>query len=226
MFPSDKTPKYSFSKYDTERYPSFDPMVGLFKGAAVTRLNATNPTPTPTQKVLPCFKEDTKILCYINDAEIYVNIQDIRPGMKVKTLSSGYLPVDMIGKRLLKNPGDNQRVPNRIYKCSKNIYHELTDDLYMTGHHSILVGELTDELRQEINDLYGRVFVTENRYRLPCFLDIKSEVVEKEEEVMIYHLALENKDYLTNYGIYANGLLVETCSRRYLKEYSNMELIQ
>lgn len=41
----------------------------------------------------------------------------------------------------------------------------------------------------------------------------------------IYHLALENESYYNNYGIYANGLLVESCSQRYLKELSNMELI-
>ena len=29
-----------------------------------------------------------------------------------------------------------------------------------------------------------------------------------------------------NYGIYANGLLVETCSKRYLKELSNMNFIE
>lgn len=28
-----------------------------------------------------------------------------------------------------------------------------------------------------------------------------------------------------NYGIYANGLLVESCSKRYLKELSNLTLI-
>ena len=35
----------------------------------------------------------------------------------------------------------------------------------------------------------------------------------------------ENDNYFGNYGIYANGLLVETCSKRYLKELSNMSLI-
>ena len=38
--------------------------------------------------------------------------------------------------------------------------------------------------------------------------------------------ALENDNYYMNYGIYANGLLVETCSKRYLKELSNMTLIE
>jgi hypothetical protein len=42
----------------------------------------------------------------------------------------------------------------------------------------------------------------------------------------IYHFALENDNYYMNYGVYANGLLVETCSKRYLTELSNMELIE
>jgi hypothetical protein len=45
-------------------------------------------------------------------------------------------------------------------------------------------------------------------------------------DVTIYHIALENDDYYMNYGVYANGLLVETCSKRYLKELSRMELIE
>ena len=32
---------------------------------------------------------------------------------------------------------------------------------------------------------------------------------------MIWHFALENDNYFSNYGIWANGLLVETCSKRY-----------
>jgi hypothetical protein len=44
-------------------------------------------------------------------------------------------------------------------------------------------------------------------------------------EVTIWHIALENDDYYMNYGIYANGLLVESCSKRYLKELSKMEIV-
>jgi hypothetical protein len=39
-------------------------------------------------------------------------------------------------------------------------------------------------------------------------------------------LALENDDYYMNYGIYANGLLVETCSKRFMKELSSMTLLE
>jgi hypothetical protein len=41
----------------------------------------------------------------------------------------------------------------------------------------------------------------------------------------IWHLSLENDNYYYNYGIYANGLLVETASKRMIREFSGMELI-
>ena len=189
--------------------------------------NYSRSLPVPTKKsVIPCFKKDTKILCFINDIEVYVDIQNIRNGTLVKTLYKGYIPVEMIGKKNIQNPSHNVRVPNRIYKCSKTKYPELTEDLFITGHHSILVNELTDEQRKEINEFYQNIYITEDKYRLPCFIDEKSEVADENEDVTIYHIALANKDYYCNYGIYANGLLVETCSLRYLKELSNMELIQ
>ena len=200
------------------QFPNFPELNGntLLIGAG-----GSAPEPEP----IPCFREDTNILCYVNEEEIYVKVQNILPGMRVKTLKSGYLPVDMIGKKKLNNPGDHSRIPNRIYKCTKENYPEITDDLFMTGHHSILVDEVSEKQREEIQDLYGDVYVTDDKYRLPCFLDMKSEVVEKEESVIIFHIALENNDYYSNYGIYANGLLVETCSKRFLKELSHMDLI-
>jgi hypothetical protein len=48
-------------------------------------------------------------------------------------------------------------------------------------------------------------------------LDPKAEPYLKEGEYTIYHLALENENYYGNYGIWANGLLVETCSKKYLE---------
>jgi len=214
----------SFSDFDETEFPGFQQMNGGAAPFSFFTAPVVPPVIPPVQDI-PCFKEDTKILCYINDTEIYVNVQDLRPGMRVKTLYSGYVPVDMIGTKKLNNPGDSSRTPNRIYKCSKTNYPELIDDLFITGHHSILVDELSEIQMEQIHDLYNAIFATENKYRLPCFLDTKSEVVEKEELVNIYHIALENKDYFMNYGIYANGLLVETCSKRYLKELSKMDLL-
>ena len=41
----------------------------------------------------------------------------------------------------------------------------------------------------------------------------------------IYHLALKHRDIYMNYGIYANGLLVESCSERNLRCLSNMRML-
>jgi hypothetical protein len=213
-----ETPFPNFPQINEVQFPDF---LQMNRNTLFIVPPSNGPEPEP----IPCFREDTNILCYINEKEIYVKVQDILPGMRVKTLKCGYLLVDMIGKKKLNNPGHHSRIPNRIYKCTKENYPEIIDDLFITGHHSILVDEVSEKQREEIQDLYGYVYVTDDKYRLPCFLDMKSEVVEKEESVIIFHIALENNDYYSNYGIYANGLLVESCSKRYLKELSNMVLI-
>jgi hypothetical protein len=70
------------------------------------------------------------------------------------------------------------------------------------------------------------VLKTDGKYLLPSSLDVTSNVYEVTGEYNVYHLALQNDDENKNYGIYANGLLVETASEGYLKNRSNMELIE
>lgn len=62
--------------------------------------------------------------------------------------------------------------------------------------------------------------------RLTACIDNITQVYDKKGTHKIYHIALENDNYYTNYSIYANGLLVESCSKRYLNEYSDMTLIK
>jgi hypothetical protein len=59
-----------------------------------------------------------------------------------------------------------------------------------------------------------------------AYLDERCEPYTEQGTYTIWHLALDNTDYLMNYGIYANGLLVESTSKRYMKELSGMELIE
>jgi len=172
-----------------------------------------------------CFKEDTKILCLINDEELYIPIQNIRKGTLVKTVLHGYLAVVMIGTSKIYNPSNRLRNSNRLYRCSPNKYPELTEDLIVTGCHSILVSDITKEQRELIIERTGKIYVTDNKYRLNACLDERAEPYEEEGIHNIWHFALENNDYYMNYGIYANGLLVETCSKRMMKEYSGMELL-
>jgi len=57
--------------------------------------------------------------------------------------------------------------------------------------------------------------------------DKRAESYDGEDEpVTIWHFALENEHPLYNYGVYANGLLVESCSIWYLHTKSGMEIFK
>jgi hypothetical protein len=176
---------------------------------------------------IPCFREGTKILCLnAQMKEEYVPIENIRKGYLVKTSLNGFVPVCMIGKSTISNPGGDERIKNRLYKCSKSNYTELFEDLYITGCHSILVNQLSESQREKTMESLGDIFITDRKYRLMAYLDDRSEPYQETGRYTIWHLALEHNDYFMNYGIYANGLLVESTSKRYMKELSGMKLIE
>jgi hypothetical protein len=173
-----------------------------------------------------CFKEGSTLLSFIHGKEEYVPIENIRKGHLVKTSLNGFVPVCMIGHSVISNPGVNDRIKNRLYKCTKDKYPELFEDLYITGCHSILVDKLSDSQLKKTMDELGDVFITDRKYRLMAYLDDRCEPYTETGVYNIWHLALENNDYLMNYGIYANGLLVESTSKRYMKELSGMKLVE
>jgi hypothetical protein len=207
-------------------YISQNSYQSIINGAVVqySIVNKYLPGQSPT---IPCFKEDSKILCYNiqEKKEKYVKIQDIRKGDLVKTVLNGYIPVDVIGTTKIYNSSDIKN-PNKLYKCSIQKYPELFEDLYITGYHAILVKKITENQRKKIKELMGDVYVTDKNYRLIACLDDRAESYLKEGEFSIWHFALENDDYYMNYGIYANGLLVESSSKRYMKEHSGMKFIE
>jgi hypothetical protein len=172
---------------------------------------------------LVCFKEDTKILT----DKGYIPIQNLRKGDLVKTLLDDYKPIVMIGKRDMYHLASQERIKDQLYKCSQSEYPEIFEDLIITGCHSILVDNFTSESQKEkVIEINKCICVTDDKYRVPACADDRASVYETSGNYTIYHLALENDDYYFNYGIYANGLLVETCSKRYLKELSNMIMIE
>ena len=167
----------------------------------------------------PCFKENTKILT----SSGYRYIQDLRKGDLIKTLKHGFKPINIIGKRTINNLSSDERIKDQLYKCSVEQYPELFEDLIITGCHSILVGRFSDKKqRDKTIEVNGDTFVTDGKYRLPACADERSQIYKKKGEFIIYHFALEHDDEYMNYGIYANGLLVETCCKKYLTELSGM----
>ena len=162
---------------------------------------------------MACFTENTKILTDNG----YIPIQDLKKGDLIKTVKHGYIPIHMIGKRELYH------VKDQLYICSQTEYPELFEDLIITGCHSLLVDSfISDEQKEKVINVNGKIYITDNKYRLPVCTDPRASIYEIYGSYNIYHMALEHDDYYMNYGIYANGLLVESCSKRYLKELSNM----
>lgn len=175
-----------------------------------------------------CFRDGSKILTFnpATGREQYTAVENVRPGTLVKTRMSGYVPVCMVGTSTVTIPNDAERTADRLYVCTKEQFPELTEDLYITGHHSILVNNMTDAEREECAEEMGRVYMTEGRCRLPAHIDRRTRVYEAPGAVeRIWHFALENNDEQMNYGVYANGLLVESCSIWRLRTMVGYELM-
>lgn len=178
----------------------------------------TPPDPEPTI----CFLEDSKILT----DKGYVCIQDLKKGDLIKTLVNEYLPIYKIGKKDFLQTSTKERKPDKLYKCCKEKYPELIEDLIITGCHCILVDDFLNETeRNKTKEVNGDIYITDNKYRLPACVDERTSIYEKQGKTIVYHIALENADDYMNYGIYANGLLVESCSKWSLENNSNMKLL-
>ena len=170
-----------------------------------------------------CFKEDTKILT----DKGYRLIQDLRKGDLVKTLKHDFVPINMIGKSEINNPSLKERIKDQLYKCSNEQFPEVFEPLIITGCHSILITNcVTPKQIEQTKEVLGGIYITDDKFRYPACIDERTTVYEVAGKFTIYHIALDHDNYRMNYGIYANGLLVETCSKRYLKELSNMTLIE
>ena len=178
--------------------------------------------------IILCFKRDTKIkcLCQKTCKEIYMKIQELTPGTLVKTFKHGFVPISTIGYRNLHNSGDSVRTRNRLYECSVKDYPELFENLVITGCHSILEDNVSQALQKELEtENGGQLYTTDGKCRVMAFMDKRTKPFPKKGAFEIWHFSLEHDDEYKNYGVYANGLLVETASKRMMKDYSDMTLI-
>lgn len=162
-----------------------------------------------------CFLENSTILCLIDSKERYVPIQNIKEGDFVKTSTDEYKKVKIIASSNFKNIDGDERIKDRLYICKKENYPELTEDLVLTGAHSILVKNISESQREKTKEILGDIYVTDKYYRLISCLDDRAEPWINPGSHKIWHFALESDNIQQNYGVYANGgLLVETASIR------------
>ena len=176
----------------------------------------------------PCFLQGTQILrqnCETGDAE-YVPVETLRKGDRIKTFSRGYVPIHIIGHTILHQPKDNPKTDDRLYRFTPDKCPELFEDLCITGNHCILYTKLDGDLKSRVQEHMGDIYVTEGYYRVPACLDERSMPYEKDGPAAIWHFALENDNIYENYGVFANGLLVESSSIRYMTELSGMKFVE
>ena len=157
-----------------------------------------------------CYGENTRILCLIDDEEKYVNIGDITVGTLVKTYKCGYKPVKYINS--FDHTTFNKSDPR------DSLYSMIDSDLVVTGGHSILVDELTQE--ENANNLkFGfSSNILDKKLLLACFSD-KFKLLDDNKSIhKLYHLVLENEDVNGQYGIYVNdGILTESCDESHFQ---------
>jgi hypothetical protein len=151
-----------------------------------------------------CFNEGTKILCLVDNQEIYIPIEDMRQGTLVKCYQNNYKKVSHIGKGKFIN--NTNTIHNCMYKCN---------DLILTGGHSILVDEITMEHlanAEKLNIKFKKEKI-EDKYLVLSCMDNKFTKIIDNNEYTYYHFVLEGNKLSDKFGVYANDILVESCDK-------------
>jgi hypothetical protein len=169
---------------------------------------------------LMCFQEGTEILTNTG----YRNIETLQKGDLIKTVRHGYKPIVIINNHPFHHIPSTERIKNQLYVCRSDQYPEVTKDLVLIGCHSTLVNAFKDGEREKTQAILGRACVTDNYCRLPVCIDSRAAVYETEGLYNIYHITLEHDNYYMRYGIYANGLLVDSASKLYLQKWPSIML--
>ena len=216
--------------WDTTNVTDYTSMFQYSNAMIATWSGTTGFGDTPTSAFfnqtppIPCFLEGT----HIETDKGLVPIQNLRKGDLVKTFQNGYKAIEHIGVRPIEHKAVNSRAKDQLYVCKRANFPEATEDLVITGCHSLLIDRefYNDTERDHVIEVNGNTYVTDGMWRFPaCVLKDSVDVYEHPGMHIIYHFALENEDHYMNYGVYANGILVETSSIRYMRELSNMYLI-
>lgn len=165
------------------------------------------------QLSVKCFKEGTEILCRVGKTDVYIPVEDLKAGYMVKTYKRGYRAVVSIGSTDTRYAVKNEL--HDIYKMAMCDNVDLFDDLYLTGGHSILVDELTEEedkCMKEI-DWPETFYKIEDKFKL--LASYSSKMKKTNKKCIVYNFVLDqddDTDGFYNYGVYANGAIVETCN--------------
>jgi hypothetical protein len=156
-----------------------------------------------------CFVKGTKILCFLDNLEVYIPIEELTTYHYVKTYEHGYKKILFIKKfpiiNTTRRPVTKKEKINKIYKLAKEDYEELFEDLYINGGHSILVDTLTEEENRINLKLFGEYKKIGDKIRLLSYINQKAISINDDLRYEMYHISTGEEE-----GIYANGILTES----------------
>lgn len=215
--PGDNTPILTFDIESSNMPPAGTYPIRIYNETTATIIPNQSGPITVNAVEIRCFAHDTKILGKNaqTQQEEYMDVQSLKKGDLVKTHLHGYKQIVQIMHSLVYPYNVDSLEKNKMYQymVSPNIP-ELFLNLTITGSHSVLVDEISNDERDKISDLMGNVFITDNKYRLPACLDMRAKPVHiPHDPIWVYHFALENECEYSNYGVFANGMLVESISQ-------------
>lgn len=163
-----------------------------------------------------CFLEGTKIL--VNNT--YVCIENIKIGDSINVYKEMPHKVKYIVKKKISNK-INENYLSNLYLYEKNDFNNLTDDVIITGGHSILKDTLDTKEKEKIKNIKGNIVKIHDKYCLMSCLDASAKkiVMDPNKEYTVYQLVLNSKNPHKQFGIYANGLLCETMPIYFYNKY-------
>ena len=171
----------------------------------------------PPDNIYICFKEGTRILT----SNGYVRVETLTPGTLVKTFRHGFVALRSLGRSRVYNDGGPARLKEKLYLYRRGSLAEDGTpfaDLVVTGEHSALVPSLGAREKAAMTRHFGFAKTTDDQYHLLAQHDARAVPYEPQGVFTVYHFALVcGSDYERHYGVYANGMLMESCSVNHLK---------
>lgn len=159
-----------------------------------------------------CMGENTKVLCLTKDLkEEQIPVKDLRPGDIVKTYKQGYRKINQIAFQAGLNDTDSKRKTNARFVLRKTEENGLTEDLYVSARHLILVDKLTPEQEKNEIETFTKTFNVMDKSLVQARHHPDFEMVEEPGYYLYYQMTLENDgDIHQRHGIWTNGYLTET----------------
>ena len=101
-----------------------------------------------------------------------------------------------------------------MYKMKKSEENGLIVDLIVTGYHSILVDNL-GEYEEATQQIFGTIPMIDDKYLLLSSTSTDFVKMQDNETYTYYHFILENNlDNDERFGVWSNGVLTETPSKK------------